>query len=124
MDRRTTRRAPPGSESRRASVQQLMIDTKGIVYLLHFDPPYKHARHYLGWTTDLEHFQKRLENHRKGYGAHLTVAARKAGVAMSVVIKSHGTFADEQRLKRLKGMTRYCPECSKPPRRWPLELIA
>jgi hypothetical protein len=24
----------------------------GIVYLLHFDRPYRHARHYTGWTTD------------------------------------------------------------------------
>ncbi|MBB5085041.1 putative GIY-YIG superfamily endonuclease [Nonomuraea endophytica] len=26
----------------------------GTVYLLHFAQPYRHARHYLGWTTDLQ----------------------------------------------------------------------
>jgi hypothetical protein len=25
----------------------------GMVYLLHFDRPFRHARHYCGWTTDL-----------------------------------------------------------------------
>ena len=24
----------------------------GVVYLLHFDQPYQHARHYTGWTGD------------------------------------------------------------------------
>jgi site-specific DNA-cytosine methylase len=26
----------------------------GTVYLLHFDRPYKHARHYLGWAESLD----------------------------------------------------------------------
>ena len=26
----------------------------GTVYLIHFDTPYKHARHYTGWASDLE----------------------------------------------------------------------
>jgi hypothetical protein len=25
----------------------------GTVYIVHFDTPYKHARHYTGWATDL-----------------------------------------------------------------------
>ena len=25
----------------------------GVIYMLHFDRPYKHARHYVGWTDDL-----------------------------------------------------------------------
>src|ERR1022692_399624 len=25
----------------------------GVIYMLHFDPPYRHARHYVGWTDDL-----------------------------------------------------------------------
>ena len=28
-------------------------DAQGTVYLLHFSEPYKHARHYTGWTEDL-----------------------------------------------------------------------
>ena len=37
-------------------------------YLLHFDPPYKHARHYVGYT---EHLDVRVEQHRNGTGANL-----------------------------------------------------
>jgi hypothetical protein len=32
----------------------------GTVYLLHFDRPYRHARHYLGWAEDLDN---RLAEH-------------------------------------------------------------
>jgi predicted GIY-YIG superfamily endonuclease len=30
------------------------------VYLIHFDRPYKHSRHYLGYATDVD---ERLERH-------------------------------------------------------------
>ena len=26
----------------------------GVVYLVHFTQPYRHARHYTGWTADLD----------------------------------------------------------------------
>ena len=35
----------------------------GIIYMLHFDQPYKHARHYTGWTEDL---LDRLDRHAAG----------------------------------------------------------
>ena len=34
----------------------------GTVYLLHFDRPYRHARHYVGWTVDLP---GRMSEHAK-----------------------------------------------------------
>jgi hypothetical protein len=41
----------------------------GTVYLLHFDVPYRHARHYTGWTgRDLP---GRLAQHQAGAGALL-----------------------------------------------------
>ncbi|MDL4817376.1 hypothetical protein [Actinomadura opuntiae] len=40
----------------------------GIVYLLHFTRPYKHAKHYTGWTSDLD---ARLAEHAAGRGARL-----------------------------------------------------
>ena len=30
-----------------------MTSQLGVIYMLHFDQPYKHARHYVGWTDDL-----------------------------------------------------------------------
>jgi predicted GIY-YIG superfamily endonuclease len=38
----------------------------GIVYLLHFDQPYKHARHYVGWTA--RNVKRRLAEHEAGRG--------------------------------------------------------
>ena len=35
---------------------------ESLVYLLHFDQPYQHARHYIGSTMDLE---RRLPEHRR-----------------------------------------------------------
>lgn len=69
----------------------------GTVYLLHFDRPYKHARHYLGWAKDLD---ARLEHHRAGTGARLLA-----------VLKEHGIgFV-------LAGASRCCPVCGVKPRR-------
>jgi len=43
--------------------------TGPVVYLLHFDRSYGHARHYTGWTAgDLD---RRLRGHRTGRGARL-----------------------------------------------------
>ena len=30
-----------------------MTGQPGVIYMLHFDRPYKHAKHYVGWTDDL-----------------------------------------------------------------------
>ena len=40
----------------------------GVIYLLHFERSYHHARHYLGYTDDLE---GRLAAHRAGRGSPL-----------------------------------------------------
>ena len=40
----------------------------GVVHLVHFTQPYRHARHYTGWTADLE---SRLAEHQAGRGARL-----------------------------------------------------
>ena len=47
-----------------------------VVYLVHFSEPYRHARHYTGWTTDL---QSRLAEHRAGRGARLLAVITQAG---------------------------------------------
>ena len=43
----------------------------GIVYLLHFERSYRHARHYIGFTQNLE---QRLAEHRAGRGSPLVAA--------------------------------------------------
>lgn len=60
----------------------------GTVYLLHFDQPYRHARHYTGWTSDLE---SRLADHRDGRGARLMSVIREAGIGFSLARTWDGT---------------------------------
>lgn len=80
-----------------------------LCYLIHFDRPYKHARHYLGSTVDLD---KRLALHRAGKGARLLQVLNAAGIGYAVVRTWEGTRADELALKARKAALRLCPVCS------------
>ena len=46
----TPRKAEPGPHAQIHHNTRLALP--GVVYLLHFDQPYQHARHYTGWTGD------------------------------------------------------------------------
>ena len=106
----------------------------GTVYLLHFDTPLAHARHYLGWTAgDVE---DRLEEHRTtmwsrlpepqvnaegkrytgiktGNGANLMGAVNAAGITWQLAQTWRGTRNTERRLKNRKHASRFCPICKK-----------
>jgi predicted GIY-YIG superfamily endonuclease len=85
------------------------------VYLLHFDRPLAHARHYLGSTDDLE---RRLHEHEHGNGSKLLAAVARAGIPWQLArTKSWpqllpGDRSWERRLKRYKKSRRLCPFCS------------
>ena len=79
------------------------------VYLLHFDEPYKHARHYLGYTGNLE---LRVAEHRNGTGARLMRAVVEAGISFVVARTWEGDRAFERRLKQRGSAVRLCPICS------------
>jgi predicted GIY-YIG superfamily endonuclease len=89
----------------------------GTVYLLHFSEPYKHARHYTGWTADLT---ARLADHRAGRGARLITVITDAGLTFTLARHRPGTRNDERAIKRCGGAVRYCPLCTPAPRagRW------
>ena len=53
----------------------------GVIYLLHFDQPYKHAKHYTGWTEDL---LDRLDRHAAGRGARLVEVIWQAGLGFTL----------------------------------------
>jgi predicted GIY-YIG superfamily endonuclease len=79
------------------------------VYLIHFDTPYKHAKHYLGWASSI---QGRLERHTRGDGARLIQVIQQAGITWQLV----RTWPDadrsvEKRLKAHHGSVRLCPIC-------------
>jgi predicted GIY-YIG superfamily endonuclease len=80
----------------------------GTVYLLHFDRPYKHARHYTGWTDNLA---SRLAAHEKGNGANLLAVAHAAGIKWQLARTWQGTRATERKIKRQGGASRSCPLC-------------
>jgi predicted GIY-YIG superfamily endonuclease len=80
----------------------------GIVYLLHFDRPYRHAGHYTGWTTQLE---IRLDQHEHGRGARLTAVVSAYGIGWTLARTWAGDRNRERQLKRQGGASRRCPIC-------------
>src|SRR5437762_1352406 len=50
------------------------------VYLLHFDEPFGHAQHYLGFAETPESLVARLAHHRAGSGANLMRHVNAAGI--------------------------------------------
>ena len=82
----------------------------GTVYLLHLDPPYKHARHYLGFA-EAGHLDARLADHDAGRGARLLAVAREAGCTWRLVRTWDGTRALERAIKNTRSVPHYCTEC-------------
>jgi predicted GIY-YIG superfamily endonuclease len=88
-------------------------DDAGTVYLLHLDPAYKHARHYVGWTSNLD---ARLEAHRAGRGARLLEAVKEAGGSFRLVRTWAGSRSLERAIKDRKEAPKLCPDCSPSPK--------
>ncbi len=90
------------------------VGVAGTIYLLHFDPPYQHAAHYLGWTRarTKEGVLRRVLRHLRGNGSPLVRAAVRAGCTVQLVRVWRN--ADRYEERRLKGhaSTRYCPICN------------
>ena len=79
-----------------------------VVYLIHFERPYRHARHYLGVTNDLEH---RLQQHARGTGARLMEVIKGAGIPWKLAATWEGGRDLEQRYKAWNNSCRLCPIC-------------
>ena len=82
-----------------------------LVYLLHFDQPYHHARHYIGFTD--WGIVSRLRYHLSGQGSRLMKAVTDAGINVRVARRWWG--ADryfERQLKRYSKTRLLCPACS------------
>jgi hypothetical protein len=84
----------------------------GVVYLLHFDRPFRHARHYC-WTIDLP---GRMTPHAGGRGARLRAVITEAGIGWQLARTWIGTRNRERQLKRQGGAARHCPVCGITPR--------
>ena len=80
------------------------------VYLIHFDTPYKHARHYIGYAKS--DVTGRIDEHRRGAGARLMQVIVQAGITFRLAkVWSKGTRRFERQLKNRHGASRYCPIC-------------
>jgi predicted GIY-YIG superfamily endonuclease len=90
------------------------VTPAGTIYLLHFDRPYLHARHYTGYTTDLP---ARLAAHQNGTGAHLLAVVHAKGIGWTLARTWAGTRGRERALKRQGGASRRCPLCRSNSRR-------
>ena len=81
----------------------------GTVYLIHFSTPYKHARHYLGYSAKLS---QRQACHMAGNGARLIQVINEAGISWSVVRTWAGNRSAERRLKNFHNSPDLCPTCN------------
>jgi hypothetical protein len=85
-----------------------------MLYLLHFDQAFGHARHYLGFVTSARTLDQRLEHHADGSGARLMRAVSRAGIQWRLVRTwAEGDRNQERRLKKQGAVLRLCPECGK-----------
>ena len=92
-------------------MQRQQASSQHVVYLIHFDRPYQHARHYLGTTNDLEF---RLRQHMSGCkygGARLMEVIMQAGISWRVACTWAGGRELEKRLKGWNNSGRLCPIC-------------
>lgn len=85
----------------------------GLIYLLHFDCPYRHARHYTGYTDDLV---SRLTEHHKSHGARLLAVLKAHNIGWTLARTWPGNRTRERQLKRQGGASRRCPHCGVTPR--------
>lgn len=89
----------------------IMPQPVGIVYLIHLSEPMSHSQHYIGWTSQT--LPKRLEQHRKGQGAHFLKIASNRGIKLLLVRVWSGTRRLERKLKNGKYGKRICPLCNR-----------
>ncbi len=78
------------------------------VYLIHFDRPYEHAEHYLGYSSDIE---KRLSAHAKGNGSRLMEVITQAGIPWRIARLWPGADRSYERRMHRQGPKRLCPIC-------------
>lgn len=86
-----------------------MKGVRGTIYLIHFERPLHHARHYLGWTTSVV---DRLDRHSAGNGSRLMAAVNQAGIPYSIArIWPRSTRDQERAMKRWHKSRLWCPIC-------------
>lgn len=86
----------------------MQLPSETTVYIIHFERPFWHAQHYIGYTANLT---QRIEQHRNGTGAKLLRAINQRGIPWQVVRTWPGGPALERALKNRKKSRDLCPVC-------------
>lgn len=86
------------------------------LYLLHFDRPYRHARHYLGYARTMADLHARVDTHYNatpGDGKHhrLMQVIRAAGIGFTLARVWPTGTRQHERAKKTRGHARQCPIC-------------
>lgn len=82
----------------------------GTVYMLHFNRPVRHARHYRGWAH-VDKLDERLAHHAAGTGAKLTALAVRLGIGWQVALTMPGDKHLERKMHNVGGAAKICPIC-------------
>lgn len=82
-----------------------------LVYLIHLDAHYKHARHYIGWAKGSA--ESRLKLHLAGNGSKFLRAVNAAGIGYHIARVWIGEDRNfERRMKNRKNSKHLCPVCN------------
>lgn len=84
-----------------------------MIYLLHFDEPLEHARHYVGSVkgNTIEAVRARMNEHASGRGARIMAVLAERGIGFRLAGTRPGGRREERRLKG-RGIVCKCPICS------------
>lgn len=81
-----------------------------MIYVLHIEPAYKQARHYIGFTES-DDVTARYQRHMSGRGNPLIKAAVAAGCAVVIAASFPGDRTDERNIKNRSNGAEQCPIC-------------
>lgn len=85
------------------------------VYLLHFDRPYRHARHYVGYADDGK-LHQRIDAHYNatpgdGKNHRLMQVIRAAGISFTLARVWPGANRQKEKAIKKSSRARACPLC-------------
>lgn len=85
------------------------------LYLIHFERPLAHARHYLGFVEGIADLPARLAEHKAGRGARLLQVLKERDIPWKVTrVWIVGDRTAERHLKDNAMAPRLCPCCGGP----------
>lgn len=81
----------------------------GMIYVLHFERAYHHAKHYIGIALD-GNVNRRAFEHVTGIGSPLVKAVVEAGIEVYLTLTVPGDRKLERKMHNRHG-TNVCPRC-------------